>query len=151
MKKIINIDGRDVAFVANGALPLRFMQETGKDLFEIAMPIIGSIVPLLPKFLPLLYDKKAKDKEVETMLVDSLGEINLDSLFYQIKAWDIMTLVYVMAKEGNKDIDEMVEWYESFDSLPAYSILKELFPMLIKTFGSKVEPKNAQAAAVRGA
>lgn len=151
MKKIINIDGRDVAFEVNGALPLRFMQETGKDLFEIAIPFINALMPAVKGLAPVVLSKP-KNKSEKDILNAHLGEIlesiDFETLLYKFSALDVMTLVYVMAKEANKDINpDMAEWYADFDTLPAYKILKELIPLIIETFGSKVQPKNVEAAA----
>ena len=149
MKKIINIDVRDVAFVANGALPLRFMQETDKDLFEIAMPILNALIPVAQVLLPVMENKKNKKDDLVTnsMMAALASEIDLEKILYKLSALDVMTLVYVMAKEGNPEIKDMMAWYASFDRLPAYEILKELIPLLTETFRSKVKSKNAKAAA----
>jgi hypothetical protein len=108
MEKIIIIDEKQVKFKSNGATPLRYKAQFGKDYFKEILKMSA---------LEKLKNKKnvvAKDLEV------------LDfEVFYNI-AW-------IMAKTADPSIPEPIAWLESFEQFPIVEIIPELQDLISHT------------------
>jgi hypothetical protein len=113
MEKTITIDEKQVRFKTNGATPIRFKAQFGKDYFK-------EILKLTP--LQNLKGKKAKNIDIK-----SLEALDFE-VFYNI-AW-------IMAKTADKSIPEPIEWLEQFDEFPIADIIPELQDMLLASFQS---------------
>ena len=111
MEKTILIDNKEIRFKTNGATPLRFKAQFGKDYFQ-------EILKLAP--LESLGKKKnslTKDLEV------------LDfEVFYHIS--------WIMAKTADPSIPEPIAWLEQFESFPIAEIIPELQDLLFSSFQS---------------
>lgn len=104
MEKTITIDGKKVRFKSNGATPLRYKAQFGKDFLKeiLKMSPIEKI------------SKKKKNQEIDVKDLESLDF----EVFYNI-AW-------VMAKTADTSIEEPLEWLSSFDEFPIAEILPEM-------------------------
>lgn len=91
MEKIINIDGRDVPFKANGALPLRYKAQFGKDIFA-EMARLDGIQDDFTKvdsevFYQLIWAMaKCADPSIPPLIewVESFNEFHVFSIFAEV-------------------------------------------------------------------
>jgi hypothetical protein len=108
MEKTITIDGKEIRFKTNGATPLRYKAQFGRDYFK-------EILKMAP--LESLAKKKKQDVTAKDLEV-------LDfEVFYNL-AW-------IMAKTADKSIPEPIAWLEQFDEFPMAEIIPELQDMLL--------------------
>lgn len=109
MEKTIVIDGKKVRFKSNGATPLRYKAQFGKDYLKEIL-----------KMSPLeKMSKKKKEFDVKDLEV-------LDfEVFYNI-AW-------IMAKTADPSIPEPLEWLSEFEEFPLGDIFPELQELMIST------------------
>lgn len=108
MEKTILIDGKQVLFKTNGAIPLRYKAQFGKDYFKEIL-----------KMLPAAKLKGKKNIEVKDL------EFLEFEVFYNA-AW-------VMAKTADPSIPEPLTWLESFEEFPIAEIFPELQELMIAT------------------
>jgi len=101
MEKIINIDGRQVKLISNGALPLRYKMQFNRDAFQ-------DIVKLT----------KVKVEGEETL---DISQLDLE-VFYNF--------VWVLAKTGDPSIPPLLDWLEAFDNFPIIEIIPEIMDMI---------------------
>lgn len=111
MEKTIIIDGKKVNFKSNGATPLRYKAQFGKDYFN-------EILKLAP--LQSLKEKKTIDPKL------------LASLDFEV----FYNLAWIMAKTADPTIPEPMEWLEQFDEFPMAQIIPELQGMMSSSFQS---------------
>jgi hypothetical protein len=111
MEKTITIDGKKVNFKTNGATPLRYKAQFGKDYFK-------EILKLAP--LQNMKGKKVLDPNV-------LASLDFE-VFYNIS--------WIMAKTADPTIPEPMEWLEQFDEFPMAQIIPELQDMMTSSFQS---------------
>ena len=110
MEKTIEIDGKKVSFKTNGATPLRYKAQFGKDYFKEIL-----------KLAPL---EKLKNKESEITPED------LNALDFEI----FFNIAWIMAKTSDPTIPEPMEWLEGFDEFPIADIIPELQDMMVASF-----------------
>jgi hypothetical protein len=110
MEKIITIDGKEVKFKTNGAIPLRYKAQFGKDYFKEIL-----------KMFPLT---KLKEKKKNEINVKDLEALDFE-VFYNVS--------WVMAKTADPSIPEPLTWFASFDEFPIGDIFPELQDMMIAT------------------
>lgn len=110
MEKTIVIDGKKVIFKTNGAVPMRYKAQFGKDYFKEII-----------KMLPLA---KAKKKKKEELNVEDLEVLDFE-VFYNV-AW-------VMAKTADPSIPEPLEWLSSFDEFPMLVVFTEIQDLMNAT------------------
>jgi hypothetical protein len=110
MEKTITIDGKKVSFKSNGATPLRYKVQFGKDYFKEIL-----------KLAPLT---KLKDKE--------LKPADLDALDFDV----FFNISWVMAKTADPTIPEPLEWLEKFEEFPMATIIPELQELMVSSFKS---------------
>jgi len=104
MEKTIVIDGKKVKFKSNGATPLRYKAQFGKDFLKEIL-----------KMSPI--EKIGKKKKNQELDVKDLEALDFE-VFYNI-AW-------IMAKTADPSIEEPLEWLSSFDEFPIAEILPEM-------------------------
>lgn len=109
MEKTITIDGKKVRFKSNGATPLRYKAQFGKDYFK-------EILKLAP-----LQNLKRKIQPEDLALLDF-------EVFYNI--------TWILAKTAEPTIPEPMEWLEQFDEFPMAEIIPELQEMMVASFKS---------------
>ncbi|MGM0807528.1 MAG: hypothetical protein ACQET8_22745 [Bacillota bacterium] len=109
MEKTITINDRKVTFKSTGATPLKYKKQFHKDYLVDIMKMQG---------LSKLGSGKSKDIE------------GLDTeVLYNI--------IWVLAKGGDKDIPEPLEWYEEFDSFPLMEVIPEVQELIMSSIQSK--------------
>lgn len=109
MEKTIEIDGKKVRFKSNGATPLRYKAQFGKDYLKEIL-----------KMSPVVNAKKKKG-EID---VNSLESLDFE-VFYNV-AW-------ILAKTADNSIPEPIEWLASFDEFPIAEIFPEMQELMIAT------------------
>lgn len=111
MEKIIEIDGKKVGFKTNGATPLRYKAQFGKDYFKEIM-----------KLMPL---EKLMKKKKEDINFNDLDALDFE-MFYNIS--------WIMAKTYDPTIPEPMEWLEQFDEYPIAEIIPQLQELMASSF-----------------
>lgn len=111
MEKTIEIDGKKVGFKTNGATPLRYKAQFGKDYFK-------EIMKLAP--LEKLMSKKTRDIKIQ----------DLDVLDFEV----FYNISWIMAKTYDPTIPEPLEWLEQFDEYPIADIIPELQELMASSF-----------------
>ncbi|MDY2986135.1 MAG: hypothetical protein SOR77_00735 [Peptoniphilus sp.] len=125
MEKVIEINGRQVAFKANAAFPLVYKNQFGKDILTIIMPIISELL----KGADELMAKK------ETIKASDLGAL-LENV-YALELNDILSLIWTMAKIADPNIKEPLVWFSEFEEFPIFDVAKELLTILIPSLVTK--------------
>lgn len=111
MEKTLTIDGKKILFKTNGALPLRYKAQFGRDFFREIL-----------KMAPLAkLQGKAEIEPSDTEFIDF-------EIFYNV-AW-------LMAKTADSTIPEPLEWLSSFDEFPITEIFIDLQEMMASTLSS---------------
>lgn len=123
MEKTIVIDGQKVRFKTNGAIPMRYKAQFGKDYFKEIF-----------KMLPVTKLNK-KTNEIKAEDLESLDF----EVFYNI-AW-------IMAKTATPTIPEPLEWLGEFEEFPIADIFPELQELMMATLQSKKKAAQVMAAA----
>jgi hypothetical protein len=111
LEKILTIDGKKVGFKTNGATPLRYKVQFGRDYFKEIL-----------KLAPL---EKLMGKKKRAITVEDLDALDFE-VFYNIS--------WVMAKTYDPTIPEPLEWLEQFDEYPIADIIPELQDMMASSF-----------------
>ena len=111
MEKTIEIDGKKIRFKSNGATPLRYKAQFGKDYFK-------EIIKLAP--LQKLNGKKGIAPEELAALVFEV--------FYNIS--------WIMAKTADPSIPEPLEWLDQFDEFPMAEVIPQLQDLMLSSFKS---------------
>jgi hypothetical protein len=111
LEKTIEIDGKKVSFKTNGATPLRYKAQFGKDYFK-------EILKLAP--LEKLKSKKKID----------ITPNDLESLDFEV----FFNICWIMAKTSNPTIPEPMEWLEQFEEFPIADIIPELQELMVASF-----------------
>lgn len=117
MEKTILIDGKQVRFKTNGAIPLRYKAQFGKDYFKEIL-----------KMAPLAKLGGKKD-----LLPEDLEALDFD-IFFNI-AW-------IMAKTADSTIPTPLEWLESFDEFPLIEIFPDLQELMIASLQGNATKKK---------
>jgi hypothetical protein len=107
MEKTIIIDNKKVRFKSNGATPLRYKAQFGKDYLKEIL-----------KMVPLENASKKKKSDLDVKDLEALDF----EVFYNI-AW-------IMAKTADPTIPEPLEWLSEFDEFPIAEIFPELQDLL---------------------
>jgi hypothetical protein len=108
MEKTITIDNKEIRFKTNGATPLRYKAQFGRDYFKEIL-----------KMAPL---QNLSKKKTETIDAKDLEALDFE-VFYNM-AW-------IMAKTADSSIPEPIEWLEQFDEFPMAEVIPELQEMLL--------------------
>lgn len=124
MEKTIIIDGKQIRFKTNGATPLRYKAQFGKDYFQ-------EIVKLAP--LENLMGKKKKEITSEDLKVIDF------EIFYNIS--------WIMAKTADPTIPEPLEWLDQFDEYPIADIIPELQELMAASFQTSKKKSTLQKKA----
>jgi hypothetical protein len=109
MEKTITIDGKQVRFKSNGATPLRYKAQFGKDYFKEIMKLAQ---------LEKLQGKK------------KISAADLDALDFEV----FYNISWIMAKTAEPTIPEPLEWLEQFDEFPMIDIIPEIQDLLLSSF-----------------
>jgi hypothetical protein len=112
MEKTIVIDGKKVRFKSNGATPLRYKAQFGKDYFK-------EIVKLAP--LQSIQEGKVQISS------EAIAALDFE-VFYNIS--------WILAKTAEPTIPEPLEWLEQFDEFPMAEIIPQLKDIMLSSFQS---------------
>lgn len=123
MEKIINIDGKDVKFSCNASFVYRYKLAFGKDIMKVIFPLLKTAVNFLDGDLDLVE------------VLNDLIKTNIESV-------DLLDIVWVLAKTGDPNIPEAIEWYGEFTTFPILEVSEELLPILIQSLSSTKESKK---------
>lgn len=121
MEKTILIDGQKIRFKTNGATPLRYKAQFGKDYFKEIL-----------KMAPLA---KFAGKD--------LNPADLDALDFDI----FFNIAWIMAKTAEPTIPEPMEWLEGFEEFPMIEIFPELQDLMITSLQGTATKKKITSSA----
>lgn len=108
MEKTLMIDGKSVRFKSNGATPLRYKAQFGKDYLKEIM-----------KMAPLANAKKKKNNEFDAQDLESMDF----EVFYNIS--------WILAKTADPTIPEPIEWLSQFETFPIDEIFPEMQELMM--------------------
>lgn len=112
MEKTVIIDGREIRFKTNGATPLKYKLQFGKDF--------------LSEILKLSVLKSIQDFE------------NIDSSVMEKIDFEVLyNITWTFAKTADQTIPEPEQWLETFDQFPIIEVFGELQELLIANLQSK--------------
>jgi len=109
LEKTIEIDGKKIRFKTNGATPLRYKAQFGKDYFKEIL-----------KLTPL-----ANLKSKKNFNIDDFAALDFDVFF---------NIAWIMAKTADPTIPEPMEWLEQFEEFPMAEVIPELQDMMAASF-----------------
>lgn len=119
MKKIINIDGKEVSFKASAAIPRIYRIKFGRDIFK---------------------DLSKLEKSVSK--IDE-NKSNLD--IFSLELFE--NIAYVMAKHADPSVsDDPTEWLDQFGTFSIYKVLPELIELWGLNIKTEEKPKKKQEA-----
>lgn len=121
MEKFIEIDGKQVGFKTNGAIPLIYMSQFKRDLIKDILSMGVTQVDL----------KKGNESEQIKWVRD-----NIDFMMFYNIAW-------VYAKAYDKTIKSPVEWLEEFEVFPIVDLVEPLQELLEATISVKKKAVKA--------
>lgn len=110
MEKTIEIDGKKIRFKSNGATPLRYKAQFGKDYMKEIL-----------KMSPAVEGKKKKTGEVNVK--------NLESLDFEV----FYNIAWILAKTADPSIPEPMEWLAEFEEFPIAEIFPEMQELMLST------------------
>ncbi|AJD92028.1 hypothetical protein JMA_27110 [Jeotgalibacillus malaysiensis] len=111
MEKTLTIDGKQVPFKSNGAVPLRYNSQFNRSFFKDIMGMVGD-----PNAVA-----KGKKVEIDVMKIDF-------ETFY--------SMTWVLAKTANPSITDPMTWLDGFEEFPIFEIYPELQDMIMSTLQS---------------
>ena len=118
MIKTIEISGRDVQFDTSLSWMLLYRTQFGSDPIDIVMPAIKAAIPLCNRageeFTEADYD----------LLTDVLSEISLT---------EGLQLIWSLARNADRKIDDPANWYHGFENFPLDDVLSEIVPALVES------------------
>ena len=118
MIKTIEISGRDVQFDTSLSWMLLYRTQFGSDPIDIVMPAIKAAIPLFNRageeFSEADYD----------LLTDVLSEISLT---------EGLQLIWSLARNADRKIDDPANWYHGFENFPLDDVLSEIVPALVES------------------
>lgn len=122
MEKILNIDGRQVKLKSTGAFLLRykaqFHRDALKDIYKLDKAIIET----------------GKDEEGKKKYeITNIDAFDLE-VFYN--------LIWVLAKTANPEIEEPLEWLDTFSEFPLMDIIPEVIDLIFSCISSSVPSKK---------
>jgi hypothetical protein len=121
MEKTIEIDGKKILFKTNGAIPLRYKAQFGRDYLKDIL-----------KMAPIAQLSKAEIKP------ENLEGLDFDVLY---------NVAWTMAKTADPTIPEPLEWLGNFEEFPIMEIFPDLQELLMATLQSS-NKKKVQAKKV---
>ena len=118
MIRTIRIGEQDVRFDTSLSWMFRFRNQFGHDPIDVIMPAVKAAVPLVELEGGEL---TAADFDLVT---DILGEINFT---------DALQLIWALAANGDRNIDEPEVWYGKFEYFPLDEVLQEIAPAMLES------------------
>lgn len=123
MEKTIQIGERAVRFKASASFVYRYKAQFGKDILDVLMPVVKTLIPV--------WGKDESEVEVEKVIRSLEG----------LEITDLYNIIWVLAKAGDPSIPEPMEWYDGFEVFPLAEVLPDLAALLIPSLVSSKESK----------
>lgn len=118
MIKTIKIGERDVRFDTSLAWMFKYKAQFGNDPIDVIMPSIKAAIPLVE-----IEDGKLTLADLD-LLTDILSELNFT---------EALQLIWALAANGDKEIDNPEVWYSTFEFFPLDEVLSEVGPALFES------------------
>ena len=118
MIKTIKIGEEDVRFDTSLAWMFKFRSQFGHDPIDVIMPAVKAAVPLVE-----LEGGELTLADFD-LVTDILGEISFT---------DALQLIWALAANGNRDIEEPEVWYGRFEFFPLDEVLTEVAPAMMES------------------
>lgn len=118
MVKTIRIGERDVRFDTSLAWMFKYRTQFGHDPLDVLMPAIKAAIPLVE-----IEGGKLTIADLD-LLTDILGELNFT---------EALQLIWALAANGDREIDDPETWYSKFEFFPLDEVLTEVAPTLFES------------------
>ena len=118
MVKTIRIGERDVRFDTSLSWMFRYKTQFGHDPIDVIMPAVKAALPLIE-----IEGGKLTIADLD-LLTDILGELNFT---------EALQLIWAVAANGDKTIDDPETWYSRFEFFPLDEVLTEIAPALFES------------------
>lgn len=118
MVKTIKIGERDVRFDTSLSWMFKYRTQFGHDPIDVIMPAVKAAIPLVE-----IEGGKLTIADLD-LLTDILGELNFT---------EALQLIWAVAANGNKDIDDPETWYSQFEFFPLDEVLTDVAPALFES------------------
>jgi hypothetical protein len=115
MEKTIVIDDQEVKFKSTGSVPLRYKAQFQRDYFADIAKLQDVLV------------SNTKEKDVKEEDID-FSRLDVD-VFYRI--------VWTLAKNADKEIPDLLNWLDEFNSFPIIEVAFELMDIITASIQSK--------------
>lgn len=112
MERTIVVDGQEVRLKSTGATVLRYKAQFQRDFFSDLFKLV----------------KGGKAKKDGTIDVKSIENIDFE-FFYNF--------IWVLAKQANKEIPDVMTWLDGFDTFPIIDLVPDIQDLLYKTIQTK--------------
>lgn len=137
MQKVINIDGKDVKFKTTFTMFYIYKNTFGKDLIQTLIPGLQALAPSASELI------EGSGNVTTDTLIDGLGAFN----YFEIT--DLVNILWASAKSANREIPDVEEWVDGFETFPIIDVVKELIPILIPSLFTSKNLKAALAPAAQ--
>lgn len=118
MIKTVEIDGKNVKFDTSLSWMFVYKMQFGTDPIDIIMPAIKAAVPLFESV-----GKTLTSTDID-MITDVLSEVNVT---------EGLQLIWALAKNGDKEVDDPSAWFHQFERFPMDEILGSIVPSLVES------------------
>ena len=118
MQKTMEIEGKKVVFSTSLSWIYKYMSQFGEDPLGMVAPVLKTAVPIISE-----WNGNFTASELD-QLTDILFDINVS---------DFLNIIWVLAKNGNKEISEPSEWYSEFDNFPVDEVIAEVAPDILRS------------------
>ena len=118
MVKTIKIGERDVRFDTSLAWMFKYRTQFGHDPIDVIMPAVKAALPLVE-----IEDGKLTIADLD-LLTDILGELNFT---------EALQLIWAVAANGDRDINDPETWYSQFEFFPLDDVLTSVAPALFES------------------
>src|SRR5699024_6788756 len=130
LEKTLIIDNKPVRFKCSASFVFKYRGYIKKDIFDVIMPLITSIMPLM---------LKGEANRINGTWEESQEIINNGEGF---NFTDLYEITWVLAKTADPTIPEVEEWLDSFNTFPMVDIFPEIIALLTPTLLTKAKPKK---------
>lgn len=134
MRKKIEIGNKEIEFNTSLAWVFIYKAQFGQDPLAVLIPMIKAAAKAMISLNNA--EKAAKEKagkEEKVIGFEMLTDMDIDEVFdplYEIEAMEILSIIWALAANATKDIEEPEKWLDSFETFPLDEIGKELLPMI---------------------
>lgn len=130
MEKTIIIDNKPVRFKCSASFVFKYRGYFNKDVFEVIMPLITSVMPLM-----------FKDNSTTINITwEEIQEIMNNAEGFNVT--DLYEITWVLAKTADPTIPEVEEWLDGFNTFPMIDIFPEVIALLTPTLLTRAKPKK---------